>query len=85
MSVPRRRMLMHTPAKGSPVRWRTSRMSPTRAHSGLSFAKRRVRAPVGSRRLICEAFTAEMGLGQVFLMLSVVGLKTGTPNWWPVG
>ena len=76
---------MHTPAKGSPVRWRTSRMSPTRAHSGLSFAKRRVRAPVGSRRVVWEAVTAAMGLGQVFLMLEAVGAKMGRPKCWPGG
>jgi hypothetical protein len=52
VSTPRRRMLMHTPEKGSPVRRRTRRMSPTRAHSGLDFANRRVRAPVESRREI---------------------------------
>jgi hypothetical protein len=75
---------MHTPAKGSPVRWRTRRMSPTRAHSGLSFAKRRVRAEVGSSRVVWERVTVATGLGQVFLMFEAVGLKIGTPNWWPV-
>jgi hypothetical protein len=74
---------MHTPAKGSPVRCRTSRMSPTRAHSGLSFAKRRVRAFVGSRRVVWEVVTAAMGLGQVFLMLGDEGAKMGMPKCWP--
>lgn len=70
---------MHTPAKGSPVRWRTSRMSPTRAHSGLSFAKRRVRALLGSRRAVEDAVMAATGSGQVFLMFGDLGAKMGMP------
>jgi hypothetical protein len=70
---------MHTPEKGSPVRWRTSRMSPTRAHSGLSFAKRRVRALEGSRRARWVAVTAARASGQDFLMLGAVGVKMGMP------
>ena len=68
VSMPRRRILMQTPAKGSPVRWRTRRMSPTRAHSGFRRSKRRVRAPVGSWMASWEAVRAERGSGQVFLM-----------------
>lgn len=83
MSTPRRRMLMQTPAKGSPLRWRTRRISPTRAHSGFCLENRRVRAPVGSRLLVCEAVTAAIGLGQVFLMLRAEGSKMGMPNWRP--
>lgn len=52
---------MQTPANGSPVLSRTSRMSPTRAASGLSFEKRRVRAPVGSRTAICSLCRSLMG------------------------
>jgi hypothetical protein len=76
---------MHTPAKGSPVRWRTSRMSPTRAHSGLSFAKRRVRAFEGSRKAVWEAVTAATALGQIFLILGDLGSKMGMPWYWPGG
>ena len=36
-------------------------MSPTRAASGLSFAKSLVRAPVGSRTAICSAWRFLMG------------------------
>ena len=36
-------------------------MSPTRAASGLSFAKSFVRAPVGSRTAICSAWRFLMG------------------------
>lgn len=74
---------MHTPAKGSPVRWRTRRTSPTRAHSGLSFAKRRVRAPEGSRRVVCEDVIVARGFGHVFLILGVGGSKIGMPWWRP--
>lgn len=66
VSTPRRRIFMQTPANGSPVRWRTSRISPTRAHSGFVFEKRRVRAPVGSSSAICEVFTCETGSEQIF-------------------
>lgn len=58
-------------------------MSPTRAHSGLSFAKRRVRALLGSRSAVCDAATAAMGSGQVFLMLEALGAKMGMPKCWP--
>ena len=68
VSTPRRRMLMHTPAKGSPVRWRTKRMSPSLAHSGFRRSKRRVRAPVGSRVLSEFAVMVWTGRGQVFLI-----------------
>jgi hypothetical protein len=52
---------MHTPANGSPDFCRTRRMSPTLAPSGLALEKRVVRAPVGSRSAICEAWTAATG------------------------
>jgi hypothetical protein len=61
VSTPRRRMLMQIPAKGSPFLRRTSRMSPTLAASGLALLKREVRAPVGSRTAIWEAWREAIG------------------------
>ncbi|EDN91834.1 hypothetical protein SS1G_07695 [Sclerotinia sclerotiorum 1980 UF-70] len=55
VSTPRLRILMHTPAKGSPVLRRTRRISPTLAASGFVLENRLVRAPVGSRTAICSA------------------------------
>lgn len=55
VSTPRRRMLMHTPANGSPVLSRTRRISPTLAASGFVLENKLVRAPVGSRTAICSA------------------------------
>ena len=52
---------MHTPAKGSPLRRRTRRMSPTRAASGLDLENRAVRSPEGSRSVIWEAWIEAMG------------------------
>ena len=60
-------MWMQTPAKGSPVFERTRRMSPTLTRSGLVGEKRRVRAPVGSRRAIWSAVILAMGSGQCCL------------------
>jgi hypothetical protein len=57
---------MQTPAKGSPVRWRTRRMSPTRAASGFDFKKSRDRAPEGSSAEICDEATRETGSGHFF-------------------
>jgi hypothetical protein len=74
---------MQTPEKGSPVRWRTRRMSPTRAHSGLSFAKRRVRALEESSRAVLVAVMAARASGQVFLMFGFVGAKMGIPKCRP--
>lgn len=59
---------MHTPANGSPVRCRTSRMSPSLAASGFSFEKSRVRAPVGSSVASEALVRVESGWGQVFLI-----------------
>jgi hypothetical protein len=61
VSIPRRRMLMHTPAKGSPFFNRTRRTSPTFAASVLVLEKRRVRAPVGSRTRIWSSVRSLMG------------------------
>lgn len=58
------RMLRHTPEKGSPDLRRTRRMSPTLARSGFEGEKRRVRAPVGSRREIWSEVILAMGSGQ---------------------
>ena len=54
-------MLMHTPAKGSPVFKRTSRISPTLADSGFVLENNWVRAPVGSSNNICSAVSSLIG------------------------
>jgi hypothetical protein len=80
---------MQTPAKGSPLRRRTSRMSNTRAASGLVLEKRAVRAPVGSWRAIWLAWMAETGSlkceagegggGKVLILRFTEKLLAG---WW---
>lgn len=52
---------MQTPANGSPFFWRTRRISPTLAASGLVLLKSAVRAPVGSRTEICSAWRSPIG------------------------
>ena len=65
------------PEKGSPVLKVARRMSPGLGLSGLSFAKRRVRLPVGSRAgrwMACQSargkgyFRAVEGGGETALM-----------------
>lgn len=74
---------MHTPAKGSPERVRTSKMSPTLAASGLEEAKSLVRKPDGSREAIWEASKVVTGEGHLLYMAGGGGLRVMRRIEWP--